>query len=213
MTPWRPIRMPKTASSSVAEWLTAEGLPTARGHEPASEAEPGSRLWGTLRSPLSWYASWYGHVMCSLSVPGPRAAFEAAAMGSAENSTRLSLEYYGGGSLEFRDILYGLTHLDELSGDLIGTHTMLNVPGDLGGYWSRNVRYYFGGPEGWLVDRLLNFGTLEQGMEELYGRKVCLPRVGVGKGPVASLTPEMKSWVWAADGDVWRAGLAKLGER
>lgn len=92
------VHTPKTGGSWVTEQLRVYlgGYPATRGHLPARCLEAdvvGDRLvFGTIRNPWAWYASWFFHAM------------------RTGTSLRERVAEYGRGSLEFRDVLYGVTH-------------------------------------------------------------------------------------------------------
>lgn len=152
--PLRYVRMVKTGSTSIANWLIDNGYGKSLGHAPgwyALEAWreiPGhehTTLWGTVRHPLAWYRSWYAH--CMRNYPNNHRALA-------------SMQAYGGGSHDFRDVLWGLTHPRERSPQLADTEFrdhLLNPAGwfldpeetegaGMGGLglWSRSVLWFFG---------------------------------------------------------------------
>jgi hypothetical protein len=103
--------MPKTGGTWASEALRVVGRDRCGGgHDPIWKAWPewtGSRrLGGTIRDPWSWYVSLYEH---------------ATNNGS---SAREAMRTWGGGSLDFRDVLYGMTH-----------PTADRVPKHPGGIW------------------------------------------------------------------------------
>jgi len=86
---------PKTGSSWFSETCQALGAATRYlgGHDPIWRAPRDGRLRGRLtREPCRWYASWFFHCL-----------------NSGEKQTE-GLQVFGGGSSEFRDVLYGATH-------------------------------------------------------------------------------------------------------
>ena len=206
---WRYVRMVKTGSNSVATWMIENGYPQPDGHLPAREVaklHPGDCLFGTFRSPMDWYASWYGHCLRG----GPQ-----------NNRTTQSLRAYGRGSIEFKDVVYGLTHPAEVQPNarmLPKQDHLLNPAGDQltateGGLWTRSMRWFFQSAEGeWLVDWLILLTHLREGIEEVLGVDASdLEHRNAGGSERTCLEYDsaMLEWVHEADGAMW-AALARL---
>lgn len=197
------VHLPKTGGAWITEQLRVYlgGSFVCRGHTPASVAlrerpdgmfDPESRpklTFGILRDPWSWYASWYHHAM------------------SCGEAYREGLSVYGGGSLAFRDVLYGVTHADPdrapgttgAPGTAAGPGVFFHgfdasltdrLRGDLMGLMSWCVRNQYRQTRagrvdrasmvprsGFLVDLFLDTATLRQGFAELCSR------VGTEVGP------------------------------
>lgn len=142
--PVRFVRMVKSGSTSIANWLIDHGYGRSMGHAPAwavAEAFPGVPLWGTVRHPIAWYRSWYAH--CMRGYPKNRRLLE-------------SMRQYGGGSEAFRDVLYGLTHPEVRRphlGDNEYRDHLINPAGwfleadEPAGLWSRSMMWFFGARE------------------------------------------------------------------
>lgn len=104
------VHMPKTGGTSIAKALRLahwryQGRTHTTGREARAALGPGVELIGVLRPPSSWYASWYDHMRRGLDHAAGNERVEAA------------LRWYGRGSVEWRDVLYGATHLHELEGE------------------------------------------------------------------------------------------------
>jgi len=193
--------MPKTAGTSVhCAFNRAAGGPSrvGGGHDPASLHRDaiGQRLvLGTMRNPWQWYRSLFEHAM------------------NNDASQRSHLAEWGGGSLEFRDVVYGWT------GHRPGYRARPGViwepvddsmpePGE--GLWSWALRYFYGSP--WLVDVLLDCAQLDAGLRLLNVEPVepKNTREHRGAGRFVAMTSraaeaalwdaEMFSWVQQGDG-------------
>lgn len=170
--PARYVRMPKTGSTSIANWLIDRGYGKSMGHMRAlevSEAHPGVPRWGTVRHPLLWYRSWYRH--CMRNYPRNERAL-------------VSLRAYGGGSEAFRDVVFGLTHPAARAPhfrDLDYRDHLFNPAGDrLGddgpGLWTRAIAWFFGDGKardplsvGWAVTDLVDLASAERYLHAVYG--------------------------------------------
>lgn len=99
---------PKTGGSWMAKtWSEAGGRKFDGAHDPyrgtlpkklearGMTGEPRPRVVATVRNPWDWYVSWYLHCLRS----------------SNDAMMQARLKVYGGGSLAFRDVLYGATHM------------------------------------------------------------------------------------------------------
>lgn len=150
--------MPKTGGT----WLSQAMRPHGRdrlpmGHAPLSAAWPehiGSRLLaGTVRDPWSWYASWYEHAKhndpyCTI------------------------LSEWGGGSVEWADVLYGVTHgrvphKAQRSG-AIWRAEGADISGlSSGGLWSWALLWFYGDQQKLTADMLLDNAGLVEAMKLL----------------------------------------------
>lgn len=110
------VAMPSTGSTFVADCLRLlcgaeyrEGGDVDQ-HRPvhllANVEREGQTVIGTIRDPRTWYPSVYAHAM--------RAQVEPYLSDAATVAALEALEVYGGGSTEWADVLYGMTHPWEL---------------------------------------------------------------------------------------------------
>lgn len=212
--------MPKTGGTWLSEALRPLGRDRLNvGHAPLRslghdwQAEcyrrnPGQRaditgrtLVGTIRDPWSWYGSLYLHALQG----GPRQRSELLA--------------YGDGSLEFREVLFGMTHptwhcIHEHPGVVWRTpaSATLDLVSGIGGLWSWATRWFYQDDVGdWLADVLLDCSQLRTAAEELVGAPLPLEPVNVRQsgGYASWYDPEMLAWVLDADGPL----SASLGYR
>jgi len=94
------IHMPKTGGSWIAKLIKNDlggtDVGGHHGHASWDQLRPhearDKELWGTIRDPWSWYHSWWRH--------GMRTGLKDA------------MAVYGGGSTEFKDVLYGVLSKD-----------------------------------------------------------------------------------------------------
>ena len=209
--------MPKNGTKTLIAWTRANGLPEPLGHKPARDVileHPTDRLFGVYRHPVDWYRSWYAH--CRRAVEGNKRTSDA-------------LRAYGRGSIEWRDVLYGLTHPVEVrphASWLPYRDHLFNPAGDQlsavdSGLWSRSVRWFFQagtdslwdvvhGP--WLVDRLIPLERLAEGLAEVYElESVDLPHVNAGDLTGLEIDDEMREWVMEADGAMWEEVVTTWG--
>ena len=150
-----------------------------------------------IRDPWSWYGSMYLHLL---------------AMGRES-----TLEWWGGGSSEFADVLYGWTHLEERCGDGMGPlgvyeHEGPHMPPCVGGLWSWMYASFLGDVSATLVD--LEQAT--EGWSELLGDTLVPPPAANVRGSRdyyrALFTDSLRSMVAAADADlITRCGYTFLG--
>lgn len=91
---WVYVHCPKTGGTSVTSALRRAGADVVfHGHRPAKTITHNSRhVFGTARNPWDWYVSWYVHNLVNGNRPG-----------------REALAAYGGGSMAFKDVLFGAT--------------------------------------------------------------------------------------------------------
>ena len=208
--------MPKTGTNSVLELTKRMGELQPAGHSPARAVLADRRweavcLYGLIRPPGAWYRSWMSHCL-------------SVNLRSNERVSK-TLRAYGRGSLEWRDVLYGLTHPAEVApyaGDLPLRDHLLNPAGDQltatdGGLWSRSVRWFYQGAGGsWAIDRLVVTGPcMAEDLGAIYGRAVDLRRLNRGQQLAGlELDAEMRGWIAEADGalvrQLWRAGGAPV---
>ena len=210
------IRKPKTASTWTRKYLVAHhgGKTQGNGHDavwmlPARGKLDGLVKFGTDRDPGSWYCSWYLHALHS----GPH-----------------QLAVYGGGSVGFRDVLYGATHVraracpqdvmvicstDRRASDAFAASRF--------GLWSWSSLYMYGTEAAWQgrdirwdVDFILDQCQSRSGIAELFGDDPALAdqfpdtNSAANRGHRAPKTPdrsyrfwfdaEMLEWVYEADG-------------
>ena len=195
--------MPKTGGTSVhGAFNLQEGHPTRAygGHDPCF-LHPGElsarRVIGTVRDPWTWYRSLFEHVM------------------NNNEGQRAQLAQWGGGSLEFRDVLYGWTGHREgyrPRPGIIWDPVDKSGPAPGEGLWSWAVRYFYqGAPGSWLTDCLLDTGQLDDALR-LLGVEPVPPRntrKQRGKGRFVAMAKaeaeralwddEMFGWVQAGD--------------
>jgi hypothetical protein len=197
--------MPKTGGT----WLSAALRDVGRsrfgdGHGPLSAAHPewchGKTMGGTVRDPWSWYASWYHHTLTG----GP-AQIER-------------VRIIGGGSLEFRDVLRGVTSPGPHCGKHPGQFWRPAYPevkpyidSDAGGLWSWGVRWFYGdGVGGWLAAVLLDQAQLRDAASDLVATRLDHAPANV-RSERAGQTPmdyrdlydsDMMGWVLEADGEL-----------
>jgi hypothetical protein len=159
------LHMPKTGGTWVSNYLRechgGQLLP-GHGHQPACiiprHVMEGRSLFGTIRDPWSWYTSWYRHALSS-------------------GAMRKKLRIYGGGSIEFKDVMEGV--LEPKS------H---RCPEDVGVIWTTESptasrRMFLGGPGGlytWAFfyifgiqpPILIDMYQLHEGLGELLGVEI-----------------------------------------
>ena len=152
------VHMPKTGGCWIRDRLRAEpgSKDVVREHTPAHELRARNfedkALWGTIRDPWSWYASWYNHVM--------------------QHPTHTRLAEYSGGSIEFRDVLKGILaggSAPQLLGISWPFHDEtwkreLFVESPIGLY-SWVVRYMYGSG----IRTLVDMRQMSAGLQELFG--------------------------------------------
>ena len=185
------VHMPKTGGTSVHGAFNRAAGCSSRvggGHDPASlhrEAFGQRLVLGTLRNPWQWYRSLFEHVM------------------NNNEQQRSQLSEWGGGSLRFRDVVYGWT------GHRTGYRPRPGViwepvdgsaPAAGEGLWSWAVRYFYGSP--WLVDVLLDTSQLDAGLRllgvEPVERKNTREHRGAGRF-VAMTSRDDEADLWDAD--------------
>lgn len=161
------IHLPKTGGSYVTKWLRSQagGRLYLRCHDPLQDAVPamrkGRKVFGTIRDPWSWYVSWWQHSM-------------------AAPDRRKYLEKWGRGHINFQDVLYGVTHPNEV--DVPELPGVIWRPGKAGGdhrdsliqsgksLYSWAVGHMYGDPLE--IDVLLDTPCLTQQLGALFGEKI-----------------------------------------
>jgi hypothetical protein len=131
--------MPKTGGTTVSNYLKGflagrDRWPLLHGHSPARDipahSRKGKTLFGTIRDPWSWYASWWMHAV-------------------RDHSYRAALKEYGKGSYEFASVLRGVTSTERFS-----------PPHDVGIIWAtrspKDSRMSFAGSEAGLYSWVFN---------------------------------------------------------
>ena len=149
--------------------------------------KPGRLFFGTMRSGLPWYGSWYRHALHRHG-----AVDEVRAMGR--------------GSTAFADVLAGALSAGEHWGrnPFIFCQRMDTglrwVEGE--SLWSYATRYFYATQDGsaWAVDALVPMEHLREGLAELGLVEPILQPKNVGKGEPAQLTPEQRAAILKADG-------------
>jgi len=169
----------------------------------------GRTVYGVIREPYEWYCSLYVHAM------------------NQDRNARRYIAEFGGGSLEFHDVLYGMTHPWERSPEVrIGlifdpvTDTMDGFRASGLGVWAWLVRYFYGtdewcrtGKGWWMVDTLLNNAHLTRSLPRLFqmdlgGRprlNTRAQREGHYIGPESYadwLTDDARRWIKQSEGPV-----------
>ena len=133
------IAAPKMASTAVCAHLGVT-------HQHIRASSISGPCWGTIRSPLAWYRSWYGHVA---QWDNPRCV--------------RALEGLGRGDASFPSVLWGLTHLSEIDRECLPVSDHLFAPGGLGGHeglWTAMVHHFFRSDRGWAIDELVHVRDL-----------------------------------------------------
>lgn len=109
---WLLVRAPKTGGTWTERVLRAHGAKTrVKGtHDPYLDtadhpAAQGLTPFGTIRDPWSWYLSWWAHCVRA----GPWRPFGLRPREEGGSSQWIA-DAYGGGLIQFRDVLYGATH-------------------------------------------------------------------------------------------------------
>ena len=190
MTAYAYAHCPKTGGTYVTRQLQAvEADCWFVGHNPARLIPPHIRaervVFGTVRDAWGWYASWYLHCLRS-----GRAAREHLAV-------------YGGGSLEWRDVLYGATHptperLPAQWGVVFGTCKRWDAQAllDSGAGLCSYAHQWVYGP-GWRdVDLILPTNTLAQGLSDVLG--LAVDPHPVNACPTAGVTYDDEQAAWVA---------------
>lgn len=188
------IAMPRTGSTWLAGVLSSRGGgPRQLQHDPVSRLHPHARegrvIVGTMRDPWSWYASIYAYMM-----GGPQWHDHLAA--------------WGLGSLAFEDVMHGWTRdrsgCPDLAIAVVPGMTRADlIPGQ--GLWTSAMHYFYGAPDGWGVDILLDCAQLEPAARGL-GLDGDMPgpvNTAHSKGRGYTLdgyTEEIAEWVEVADG-------------
>jgi hypothetical protein len=201
--------MPKTGGT----WLSQAMRPHGRdrlpmGHAPVRdvwEEHKGSRLLaGTVRDPWSWYASWYEH--------------------AKHNDPYCTvLSEWGGGSVEWADVLWGVTHgrvprKGQRAGAIWRAEGSDPSMLEHMGLWSWAVRWFYGDAAGRLsVDHLLDNPGLVEGIKVLEGVDLSSAertnhretrsgaKYAFAKRKDYWSNPEWVEWVRAADGEMLKA--------
>lgn len=206
------VHLPKTAGTYACavleDQLGAKPFAGLGGHFPARAAAPehveGRTVFGSLREPCDWYTSLYIHVM------------------NNDEAGRANLRAYGNGSVAFRDVVYGMTHPNEV-------HTAPDAVGAVwrpyAGAWddfraagcgllSWAAQHMFQDAAGrWLVDCLIDGSQPDAGLAIVAGTVPQAPKNtrahrGAGRfsGPKRYAdwwTDDMHGWVREADAFVY----------
>lgn len=185
------VRMPKTGSSSIASWLIRNGHGKSHGHAPGRDySDPD--LWGTVRHPLEWYASWWGHMRRGHPM---------------NHGARSVLSAYGRGSTDFRPVLYGMTHPADVDHQAPIYGHLYSPAGELtssdGGLWSRAVRWFFTDSAGHWIVRPVHLESAEGFLAEHYPGGGPLDWRNMAQEPAPLYDREMIGWVAEADGAMW----------
>lgn len=213
--PWGFIHMVKTGGAYVERVLREQfgWRYVAGGHDPAwysheaNPLPPVKRFFGTIRDPWTWYCSLYRYAF--LNKP------------NIEN-----LRVWGEGSIAFKDVLHGWTHLSSASyPQTIGVVFQPVHPRPFEetlrqsqvGFWSFTAGYFYGNgysihePEfEWMVRTLLDMHKLKADLEALMGEPITVEpdrnasahiETPMGARPYRDwYDEEMLEWVEKADG-------------
>lgn len=216
------LHMPKTGGTWVARVLARhiEGTcSTNICHEPLrhihihSPSSRGKYTFGTIRNPWDWYLSWWQH-------------------GMSDRIDREYLQVYGRGSTEFRDVLWGATHANQIDlpvriGALWPIYRTkdLEVAGNAAfmasgvGVWTWIAWDMYGSTEEQqiTIHALVDTDQLYEGLSEILGQRINpegwppmntrqdRPQSAVPGDPRALYDAEMLQWVWEADGTFARS--------
>jgi len=201
------LHMPRTGGTWTREVLKTKlgAVHHAGWHDPISRLESeyleGRMVWGTIRNPWDWYLSIYQYAM-------------------AHPEEIKKLRVYGKGSMDFRDVVHGMTHpvmgyVPDWPGviwRIFPERDREDVQRDLAesglGLWSWVVTKMYG-PRATRLDALVDTGRLYDGLSELLGVdcKEFRPKNTKEARPVSALEDprglydeESLGWVTVADG-------------
>jgi hypothetical protein len=197
------VHMPKTGGTFVYKTMMAQTpkqkVPVlVHGHCFLSDIDSkelkGDLVFGTIRNPWNWYASWYEHAM------------------SIHNPERKLISKIGRGSTEFKNFLYGATHPKEIGlnqsiNRLWAVHLREEENGPLSndGLFSNVAGAFYGDP--FQVHALVDCAPGMMGLKELGIEIANAEPANIKEKRERSLPEniqeaydkEMIDWVWKAD--------------
>lgn len=189
------VHLPKTGGTWLRRVLWDRGGKPRQGqHDPASRLHyhhrEGRVVLGTVREPGAWYLSLYEHAR-------------------REDATDRWLREWGGGSIEWADVLYGWTHTEERRSSRPGVIWEEMGEDDMArpcGLWTAAVLWAYTGPDSWAVDLVMDTASLERAVRGLGIAGDLPPPLNVSDEHPATLdrstawTRERRQWVADADG-------------
>jgi hypothetical protein len=152
----------------------------------------GRLVFGTVRSPLSWYGSIYRHV---INRGGDATALRQMGRGSMEFAPWLKGALKAGDHWPANPFAFAQVHPAGLQPE----------PGE--SLWTWATRYFYATQDGerWAVDALVPMEHLQDGLAALGLVETILGRKNEGHGPMVTLTASQRVAILKADGPLMSA--------
>ncbi len=192
------VHMPKTGGT----WVRRKCLDEKGNADHDRAIDYPGKTWCIVRKPADWYESLYLHCIRA--------------------NKLIDLKRWGGGSLEFKDVLYGWTHPSRDRVPLFNPAVLWELPrtldgepweyvlGDMEhGFYTWAAEWFFCGEDGDIaVDDVLRFDDLAPSVCAKLGLDIAPERHnGRTEGQSVEWDKDMRAWVKAADGAMWRRAL------